>query len=134
MYYVFLCVLGIIEGPQTTIYFPGQVPIELVCNATSGIILWEVNGTFFSLALLRNGELPNHTAIGTNIVINAPVNNTKYVCVVTTNDYEISSEPAFVYIASMYICMYVAMLNACLHVLICKSIQYLHYKLSLRIS
>ena len=105
MYYVFLCVLGIIEGPQTVIYFPGQGPIELVCNATSGIIIWEVNGTSFTSTRLRDGELPNHTAIGTNIVINVPVNNTKYVCVVITNDNEISSEPAFVYIAGTYIAM-----------------------------
>ena len=92
----------IIEGPQTIIYFPGQGPIELVCNATEGpIILWEVNNGSFSLPRLRNGELENHAANGTNIVINVPVNNTEYICTATTNDNAISSDPAFVYIAGM---------------------------------
>ena len=90
----------IIEGPQTVIYFPGQGPIELVCNATEGLILWEVNGVRFLLFELRDGDLPNHSVNGTNIVINIPVNNTEYICIIpTTIDNLIRSDPAFVYVA-----------------------------------
>ena len=90
----------IIEGPQTVIYFPGQGSIQLVCNATEGpVILWAVNGASFSLIALRDGALPNHTANGTNIVINVPTNNSEYICTATTNLNATSSNPAFVYIA-----------------------------------
>lgn len=118
-YALFLCVLGIImEGPPTIIYFPGQQPIELVCNATVGVILWEVNGVSFSLTRLREGGLANHNASGTNIIINVPANNTEYVCTATTNENEMSSKPAFVYIAGtyMYVHSHVAIINARLHV------------------
>ena len=97
----------IIEGPQTVIYFPGQGPIELVCNATEGpIIVWEVNGNEFFLFDLRDGELANHSANGTNIVINVPVNNTEYICTAATNDNPTSSDPAFVYVAGMYVAIH----------------------------
>ena len=91
----------IIEGPQTVIYFPGQGPIELVCNETEGaVILWEVNGVSFLFFQLRDGDLPNHSVNGTNIVINVPVNNTEYICAAfTNNNNAISSDPTFVYIA-----------------------------------
>ena len=90
----------IIEGPQTVIYFPDQGSIQLVCNATEGpVILWEVNGDSFSLSSLRDGDLPNHTANGTNIVINVPTNNSEYICIATTNLNDTRSDPAFVYIA-----------------------------------
>ena len=97
----------IIEGPQTVIYFPGQGAIELVCNVTEGsVILWMVNGDSFSLSTLRNGELPNHTANGLNIVINVPTNNSEYICTAVTFLNDISSDPVFIYIAGRQLRVY----------------------------
>ena len=80
------------------IYFPGQGNIELKCNVT-GIPLWMVNGTTFKLSELSDGELPGHNRTGANIIIESPVNNTKYVCESLFLDHTIQSEAAFVYIA-----------------------------------
>ena len=100
-----LYVLGVvIEGPQTVIYFPGQGPIQLECNATEGTILWQVNETSYSLSRLRNGEVENHRATPapeTNIIINVPMNNTEYICTASTNENDVDSDPAFVYIAGV---------------------------------
>lgn len=59
-----------------------------------------INGTTFTLNELARGELPGHNRDGTNIVIEAPVNNTQYVCesLISTN-HSIQSVAAFVYIA-----------------------------------
>ena len=61
-----------------------------------------VNDSRYSLTQLRNGDLPDHSATDgneTNIIINVPMNNTKYVCVSSTNNNDVLSDPAFVYIA-----------------------------------
>ena len=90
----------IIEGPSDVTYTPGltPLPIELTCNVT-GLPLWSVNGTVYILNNLRNGALPGHNATGTNILIDSPVNNTEYICVSSTNDSEVSSDPAYITIA-----------------------------------
>ena len=90
----------IIEGPNNVTYIPGltQLPIELTCNVT-GFPSWSVNGTVYLLASLSNGALPGHNATGTNILIDSPVNNTEYVCVSSTNDSEVRSDPAYITIA-----------------------------------
>ena len=96
----------IIEGPSDVTYIPGltPLPIELTCNVT-GLPLWRVNGVTYTLTILRNGALPGHNATGTNILIDTPVNNTEYVCVSSTNDGDVSSDPANLIIAGEY--MYV---------------------------
>ena len=81
------------------------MPIKLACNVTEGPItlLWQVNGTSYTLGQLRSGDLHGHNiSTGFNIVINVPVNNTEYVCVAFTNDFDALSNPAFIYIAGMY--------------------------------
>ena len=93
----------IIDGPDTVIYFPGQEPVELSCNVTSGILLWSVNGTVLTIFQLRNGFVPGHSANESNIVIIVPVNNTEYVCESTTMEETIRSDPVFIYIAGGYI-------------------------------
>ena len=60
-----------------------------------------MNGTFFTLSSLRNGNLQNHNVTGTSIVINVPVNNTEYSCAKATADSEIFSDSIFVYIAGI---------------------------------
>ena len=49
----------IFEGPSDVTYIPGltPLPIELTCNV-SGIALWRVNGTTFTLSSISNGALP----------------------------------------------------------------------------
>jgi len=96
----------IIDSPDDVIYFPGQGPIELSCNVSSGIVLWMVNGSTYTLSDLQNGTLANHNHNGINIIIEAPVNGTEYVCVEVANDENIRSRPVFVYIAGEYIHTY----------------------------
>ena len=74
------------------------MPIELTCNVT-GVALWEVNNTDYSLGSLTNGNLPGHNRTGTNILVNSPVNNTEYICVSQTNDGSDLSDPAYIIIA-----------------------------------
>ena len=84
-------------------YFLGQGNIELKCNVTAGIPLWMVNGTTFTLNELSDGELPGHNRTGANIIIETPVNNTKYVCEsLLSTDLTTQSTPAFVYIAGEF--------------------------------
>ena len=94
----------IIEGPSDVTYLPGltPLPIELTCNVT-GVAAWRVNGTDYLLSSLTNGALVGHNCIGTNILVNNPVNNTEYICVSTINDGETSSDPSYIIIASNYI-------------------------------
>ena len=82
------------------------LPIELICNVT-GIALWSVNGTDYTLTELTNGTLPGHGSNGTNILVNSPVNNTEYICVSSTIDGTTRSNPAYVVIAGKYIRTYV---------------------------
>ena len=96
----------IIEGPSNVTHLPGvtPLPIELTCNVT-GVALWRVNGTDYTLSSLTNGALPGHNRTGTNILVNSPVNNTEYICVSQTNDGDTSSNPAYIIIAGEYACM-----------------------------
>ena len=60
--------------------------------------MWRVNGTDYTLTGLTNGALLGHNRIGTNTLVNRPVNNTEYICVSQTNDGETSSDPAYIII------------------------------------
>ena len=71
------------------------LPIELTCNVTGEVAAWRVNNEYYSLTDLTNGVLPGHNCTGTNILVNRPVNNTEYTCVSTTNDGDVSSDPAY---------------------------------------
>ena len=94
-------VLGtIVEGPSNVTYIPGltPLPIELICNCT-GAILWRINNILYDLAY---GVPPGHSSIGTNILVNSPVNNTKYICISPTYDgalHDVYSDPAYIVIA-----------------------------------
>ena len=90
----------IIEGPSDVIYFPGvtPLPIELTCTVT-GVALWSVNNTDYTLSSLSFGALPEHSRNGTNILINSPMDNTEYICVSATNDGDVSSDPAYIIMA-----------------------------------
>ena len=91
---------AIIEGPKNVTYFPGQGNIVLLCNVTVGVPLWMINGSTFTLNELSQGELPGHNRIGTNLIIEIPVNNTMYVCEsLVSTDHTLRSEAAYVYIA-----------------------------------
>ena len=76
------------------------LPIELTCNVT-GVALWRVNNTDYSLAGLTNGNLLGHSRTGTDILVDSPVNNTEYICVSQTNNGGVSSDPAYIIIAGM---------------------------------
>ena len=115
------CILScagiVIEGPSNVTYLPGltPLPIELTCNVT-GVTTWNVDNTTYTIGQLTNGALPGHSRTGTNILVNSPVNNTEYICVSTTNDGDVSSDPAYIIIAGecknvyltchTYICTY----------------------------
>ena len=91
---------AIIEGPGNITYLPGltPLPIELTCNVTGTTAVWIINGTDFLLRSLANGNLAGHNVNGSNILVDSPVNNTKYICVsVGAND--VSSDPAYITIA-----------------------------------
>ena len=95
----------IIEGPSTVIYFSGQtpLPIEMVCNVTL-IPSWRVNGTDYLLGSIASGNLQGHSRVGTNILINQPLNSTEYVCVESNSTNIVAtSEPANLYFAGMYV-------------------------------
>ena len=104
IYSVTNCTGTIIEGPSSITYLPNltPLPIELTCNVT-GVATWTVNNTDYTLGSLTNGELPGHSRTGSNILVNSPVNNTEYICVSTTNDGDVTSDPAYVIIAGEYI-------------------------------
>ena len=105
----YICTVGVvIEGPSTVIYFPGQtmLPIELMCNVT-GFKTWEVtiNGIEYELTpgALLVGDLAGHNVTANhNIVINVPVNNSRYICVSNVLSQTTSSDPAFLYIAGKF--------------------------------
>ena len=90
----------IIEGPSNVTYLPSltPLPIELTCNVT-GAALWRVNDTDYALSSLTNGDLSGHNRIGTNILVNSPVNNTEYICASLSNDGDTRSNPAYIVIA-----------------------------------
>ena len=104
---MYLCIIGVTatDGSNAVIYFPGQGPIELACNAgrpAAGATLWSVNGIIYLPNSLRDGELQNHNVSGTSIVINAPVNNTEYICGIVTSDLIMLGDSIFVYLAGEY--------------------------------
>ena len=93
----------VIEGPSNVTYIPGQtpLPIELICNVT-GFPTWIVDGSDYTLSSLIGGGLTGHNVSGTNILVEAPVNNTEYICVsnsVMTGLETDRSEPAFLSVA-----------------------------------
>ena len=148
--YAFMCVCHhnctgtVIEGPRNVTYLPRltPLPIELTCNVT-GVALWEVNDTDYSLGSLTNGILPGHNRTSTNILVNSPVNNTEYICVSQTNDGSDISDPAYIIIAGeecaytyvrmyLYICMHVRITHTCLLVFVNNYIR-MHMVRNLRI-
>ena len=107
---IYISTVGIIiEGPSTVIYFPGQtmLPIELMCNVT-GFKTWVVtiNGTEdeFTLNGLAVGQLAGHGInADDNILINVPMNNSRYICVSNVaSQRTLLSDPAFLYIAGKF--------------------------------
>ena len=58
--------------------------------------MWRVDNQRYTLGDLTNGALSGHSRTGTNILVNSPVNNTEYICVSTTNDGDVSSDPAYI--------------------------------------
>lgn len=70
----------------------------MTCN-TTGSLLWRINGTLYTLSQLGSGMLPGHNRTGTTLLVNSPVNNTEYICVVNTNNGDITSDPAYIIIA-----------------------------------
>ena len=102
LYHYYNCTGIIIEGPSNVTYRPGltSLPIELTCDVTGVVIGWIVNGTDRLLASLTNGALPGHNVTGTNILVNSPANNTKYICVFLNDDgNQITSDTAHVFVA-----------------------------------
>ena len=97
------CTGTIIEGPRNVTYLPGlsPLPIELICNVTGGT-LWIVNGSKHLLESLIDGLVPGHNATGTNILVNAPVNNTEYICVSSQIGSNAKSDPAYITVAGEY--------------------------------
>ena len=75
-----------------------MLPIELICSVT-GIPIWRINGSVYPLADLFDGVVAGHNRSGTNILVNSPVNNTKYVCVSQTINGDIRSNPAYIFFA-----------------------------------
>ena len=100
----YLCVLEFVFPPSTVILFPGETSaiFECVINPSAIIISWEVNTARYGLDELFKGHLPGHNVSGTNITVSVPMNGTKYVCVIPAvpPNPTISSNPAFLYIAS----------------------------------
>ena len=93
----------IIEGPSNVTYIPGltPLPIELICNCT-GAIFWKVNKKSYFLSFLTDGALAGHSRTGSNILVNSPVNNTKYICISPAYDpamNSVYSDPAYIVIA-----------------------------------
>ena len=100
----YYCAGTIIEGPANVTYYPNLtvLPIELICNVT-GVAAWIVNGRSYILGDFANGELPGHNVNGNNILIDAPVNNTEYICVSQASGVnETRSDPAYIYIAGKF--------------------------------
>ena len=95
---------AVIEGPGDVIYTPGQtpLPIELICNITGLFVTFEVDAVTYTIPNINNGYLPGHRASGTNKLVDVPMNNTKYICVLNNQTNVIDrSEPAFLYVAGM---------------------------------
>ena len=81
----------------TWLPYISPLPIELECNVT-GVVVWRIDNKYYTLTDLTNGVLPYHNHAGTNMLIYGPMNNTEYVCVSTTNDGGVRSDPAYIII------------------------------------
>ena len=104
MYACMLHVGTIIEGLNNVIYIPGQtpLPIELTCNITGLFVTWEVDNVTYTIGNINGGRLVGHRASGINILVDVPMNNTKYICVSNNETNVIGrSEPAFLYVAGV---------------------------------
>ena len=75
-----------------------MLPINLTCIVT-GVVTWRINGTFYISTNHINGALPGHHCVGTNLLIDSPVNNTEYICVSANNYSVLISDPALIIIA-----------------------------------
>ena len=94
----------VIQEPSSLIYIHNvtPLPIELICKV-SREPTWQVNDRDYSLSRLAEGRLEGYNRNKTNILVYAPVNNTKYVCVSkTAGGDEFFSQPAFLFIAGEY--------------------------------
>ena len=116
LYNYYNCVGTAIEVPSIVIYFPGRtiLPIELTCNVTGTVTAWIVNDTAYTRIQLTNGALPGHSRTRANILVNSPINNTKYICVSLNDDVETYSDPSYIYVAGecdkfqrLYNCVYI---------------------------
>ena len=79
----------------------------MTCNVTDQVPLWRVNDVTYTVNQLDDGSLPGHsqtiTAEKSTLLVNSPVNSTKYVCFVTEDDVDILSVPVIVNIAGKLI-------------------------------
>ena len=93
-----------IEDPTNVTYLPGltPLPIELTCNVVTGVPVWRVNGTSYTLSGLTNRSLPGHNRTGTNILVNSPMNNTEYICVSALNFALLINAPAYLTVAGEF--------------------------------
>ena len=91
------------EGPSNVTYLPGltPLPIELTCNV-SGVAAWSINGTRYFVTDIPNDELPGHNRRGPTILVDSPVNNTEYICVSQTVDFNNFSDPAYIIVAGEF--------------------------------
>ena len=102
----------ILEGPSDFIVIPPATKAVFSCNLSEGALpAWTINGVFFA----RNNPYPTgHVLDGNNlnvtipddgVIVNLPANGSEYVCMLTfLNGSALASDPAFLYIAGMYIC------------------------------
>ena len=90
----------VVEHLISAIYIvnANRLPIVLKCNVTGVVVAWRVNNKYYSLTDLTNGVLPGHSRNGTNMLLYRPKNYTEYVCVSTTSDGDVSSDPAYIFI------------------------------------
>jgi len=92
----------ILEGPSDFIVIPPATEAVFSCTLTEGALpSWRINGAFFS----RIDPLPAGHALDRNdLNVTMPTNGSEYICVLTfLNGTSASSDPAFLYIAGMYI-------------------------------
>ena len=111
--------LEFIVSPTTVILFPWETSAVFECVVNPSIIVtsWEVNGTDYRLDMLFAGNLSGHNVSGRNITVSAPVNGTKYVCVIHVIPPKdpIKSDNVFLYIASklLWICFIRTYVHTC---------------------
>ena len=98
------------EGPGIVIAHPGQ-DIELLCNVTSGVPGWRVNGESYTPNQLFIGQLAGHniTITSLNIIVedimmNDYRNGSVYICVIFQQPPtpDIESDPTTLYVAGEY--------------------------------